>query len=113
MRRLQISSSAVTGIGMLKSDIGGSLLFAGLSSLSFALSGTAEARRQWGKPCMLFSSCLGIVRASAIITDGYNPLAAFGVAVESTYVLMVWYVLRQDEKEDREKQQEEANPKEQ
>ena len=69
--------NASSGMNMIKSDIGGPLLIAGLFTLLYSIKG-----EKWYWSTLLISSGYLFVRFFSIIFDGYSQTAMLGIVVE-------------------------------
>ena len=88
MNGIQVNSPL--GLNMVKSDIGGGLLAAGAFLALYALKGG-----HWFYPTAIVAGSYAGVRLVSCITDGWDPLAAFGVVLEVLVVLAAWGLRRQ------------------
>ena len=88
MNGIQVNSPL--GLNMVKSDIGGGLLAAGAFLALYALKGG-----HWFYPTAIVAGSYAGVRLVSCITDGWDPLAAFGVGLEILVVLAAWALRRQ------------------
>lgn len=69
---------------MIKSDIGGPLMMAGLFSILYALKG-----ERWYLPTLLMGSGYLVIRIASFLIDGFSEVAFMGIIVEIIFVVMV------------------------
>ena len=85
-----IQVSSPMGLNMVKSDIGGALLAAGSFLALYAWKGG-----HWFYPTAIVAGSYAGVRLVSCITDGFEPIAVFGVVLEVMVVLAAWALHRQ------------------
>ena len=80
-----ISVGSVVGMNMIKTDFGAPLIGAAIFLAMFAWR-----RGHWFYPAVIIGGLYTAVRASSLAIDGYVPLAAFGVGVEVTVLVLLF-----------------------
>ena len=77
-----IEVSNALGINMIKSDIGGGLVAAGLFILLFLFKG-----RMWFLPSVIIAGSYLIIRTVSLVVDGSHPTILIGIALESLVLI--------------------------
>lgn len=85
----QIVTETALGMNMIKSDIGGPLMVAGIFLLLFAIKG-----REWYVPSIMIAGGYLLVRSVSFIVDGYHPTIVVGVVLESVVVVAAYFLNR-------------------
>ncbi len=80
----KISVDTIDGLNMIKSDIGGPLIIAGVFSLIYVIKG-----ERWFYPTLLIAFSYLTIRTFSLIVDGYAQTAFVGVVIEVIFIVIL------------------------
>lgn len=87
----QVKADSITGINMLKSDMGGAVLIIGLFIFLYFFKG-----KKWLFPAIVSTAAILVTRTLSMIIDGASINVVSGIAMEALAVLAFYFILKAD-----------------
>lgn len=75
----EIIANSTIALNMIKSDVGGALMVAGIFLILFAIQG-----RKWFHPTLLIAGGYFVVRTVSFLIDGYHPTIVTGIVLNAS-----------------------------